>query len=70
MPGETHKLGIHDNEVLAEWFVYNLSQEQRFKLAAELPVIYGRMYPDVAPSRIASFVDDTIRAERKKGDAT
>ncbi len=65
MAGETHNLDIHDTEMLAEWFVYHLSQDQRRQLAAELPVIYGRLYPTIAPSRIAGFVDDAIRADRK-----
>jgi len=64
--GDIHNLDIHETEVLAEWFVYNLSMDQRAQLMAELPVIYGRMCPTVSPSRIASFVDDRIRSNRTK----
>lgn len=65
MAGETHNLDIHDTEVLAEWFMYHLSMEQRTELVAELPLIYSRMFPTVPPSRILSFVEAAIKSERK-----
>jgi hypothetical protein len=65
MAGETHNLGIHDNEVLAEWFLYHLSLEQRHKLMAELPLIYSRLYPDVAAEVLGGYVIGQIQSERK-----
>lgn len=54
------QLSIRDAEVLAEWFLHNMSMEQRHQLMAELPVIYHHLYPGVPASTIASAVAHAV----------
>lgn len=51
-----HNLGIGDAETLADWFLYHMPQDQRGRLMAELPQVYGRVFPDVDADVIVSRV--------------
>lgn len=59
-----HNLNTHDTEVLAEWFMWKLSMEQRHNLIAEMPLIYSRMFPDVSPTLMGDYVKTRINRER------
>jgi hypothetical protein len=59
-----HNLGIRDTEVLAEYLLYHLSAELRSQLMGELPVIYGKLYPDVNTAILTSHVREELRKAR------
>ena len=56
--GET--IGIQDMEDTATFLLYHMSMETRRKFMAERPVLYRRLFPEVAPATISSRVFDTI----------
>jgi hypothetical protein len=59
-----HNLGTRDTEDLAEFLLYHLSMELRGKLMAERPVLYSRLFPNVAPETLSFRVSERIHAEQ------
>jgi hypothetical protein len=57
-------LDARDTEVLAEWFLYHMTMEQRWALMADHPLVYSRMFPGVPADRIAGAVREKIEKER------
>ena len=53
---DTHALGWDECEQLVEWFTHRMSQETRHDLMADLPQLYGKLYPGVDPSVITAAV--------------
>jgi hypothetical protein len=39
-------LGYFDRDILIEWFMHHMSQEQRQELMARFPDIYNRLYDE------------------------
>ena len=57
-------LGDSEQVTLIEFFSHHMSITSRNQLMAELPVIYGKLYPNVAPELIGSKVVAAIRQAR------
>jgi len=53
-------LGIGDADVIARWFLYRASPEQRRQIMADLPQVYSRMYPSVDPAVITAAVREAM----------
>jgi hypothetical protein len=52
------KLNWSELETVVGWFLYRMAQDQRGRLMAELPQLYGKMFPGVSSEAIT----DRVRA--------
>lgn len=57
-------LGGNEQVALIEFLVHHMSIASRNQLMTELPVIYGKLYPDVAPELIGAKVVAAINQAR------
>lgn len=62
-----YSLSTGDAERLAEWFLHRLSMDQRHELMADMPLVYARVFPTVAPSMIADVVNVALDEQSAKG---
>lgn len=53
-------------EMLAGWFTARMPMEQRHELMAELPVLYARLFPGVAPTVVLNEVQRTLDDEARQ----
>jgi len=65
---DTDALGWDECQRLVEWFTHRMSQETRHELMADLPQLYGKLYPTVDPAVITAAVHgklNRIAVERR-----
>jgi hypothetical protein len=56
-----------DTQELAEWFLRRMSMPERYKLMAEKPLLYARLFPEVKAATILDKVAEELALARQEG---
>lgn len=59
-----YNLTISDADRLAAWFLHRMGPEQRRELMADMPLVYGRVFPVVSTATITGHVTDALEKQR------
>ncbi len=63
---DTTHVTYHDMELLVDWFTYRLDIDDRKELMADLPLVYGRLFPGVQADIILAAVDRALARNKAK----